>query len=88
MAQLGVVTAFRKRLKSAGYTDISIYMEDRYKLPFGSPDLYNIRATEPLGGCTVWVTLNEVQMYHAFKRQGGILTSAYPESGGGILTKG
>ena len=77
------VMAFRKRLKSAGYTDIHIYRDNSWINR--DRDLYNVSAVEPLAGKRVCVSLSVVQMYHGFQRQkGGVLSSAYPTSGAGI----
>lgn len=86
MSQPHEVMAFRKRLKSAGYADIRIHLESGcYKFLNRGPDVYVVSAVEPLGGTPVVTTLTLTQMYHAFKRErGGILSSAYPKSGGGI----
>ena len=82
MSQPHEVMAFRKRLKSAGYADIRIWRDNSF---FNRDrDLYNVCAIEPLAGKRVSVSLTLTQMYHAFKREGGILSSAYPKSGGGI----
>ena len=83
MPQEHKVMAFRKRLKSAGYTNIRIFRDDSWINR--DRDLYIVSAVEPLAGQTVRVSLSSTQMYHAFQRQrGGILSSAYPKSGGGI----
>ena len=80
MPQEREVMAFRKRLKSAGYTNIRIFRDDSWVNR--DRDLYIVSAVEPLAGQTVRVTLSGVQMYHAFRRQrGGILSSASPVSG-------
>lgn len=80
MPQECEVMAFRKRLKSAGYTNIRIYRDDSWANR--DRDLYLASAVEPLAGQTVRVTLSGVQMYHAFRRQrGGILSGASPVSG-------
>ena len=85
MSQPHEVMAFRKRLKSAGYADIRIYLESGcYKFLNRGPDVYVVSALEPLGGTPVVTTLTLTQMRRAFKREGGILSSAYPKSGGGI----
>lgn len=87
MPQEREVMAFRKRLKSAGYTNIRIFRDDSWVNR--DRDLYIVSAVEPLAGQTVRVTLSGVQMYHAFRRQrDGILSSAYPESGAGIPSNG
>lgn len=88
MAQENEVMAFRKRLKSAGYTEIRIFLA---KDPANRSRnwLYDVSAVEPLAGKRVFVTLTVEQMCHAFQRQrGGILSSAYPKSGAGIPSSG
>lgn len=76
MAQPPEVRAFRKRLKSAGYSDIEI-------LRLGELDsvgdrLYLVRAVEPLSGLDVSVRLCAFDMSRAFQRRDGTLTKAYP----------
>ena len=61
MAQCPTVMAFRKRLKSYGYTCIMIF-----KLPCYL-DTYEVRAVEPLGGKLIVVKLNLVQMSNCFR---------------------
>lgn len=61
MSQSTVVMAFRKRLKSYGYTDISIKY-DRKK------DVFCVEANEPLGGNRVQRIMPEMTMYYLFRR--------------------
>ena len=82
MSQPHEVMAFRKRLKSAGYADIQIWRDNSWANR--GRDLYNVVATEPLAGKRVSASLTALQMYHAFKRERGILSSAYPKSGDGL----
>lgn len=64
MAQPVEVMAFRKRLKSYGYRDISIRRKG---------ETYRICATEPLAGVVVVRVMDAMDMSLAFKR--GIPTS-------------
>ena len=82
MPQPQEVMAFRKRLKSAGYADIQIWQDNSW--PNRNRDLYNVVATEPLAGKRVSASLTALQMYHAFKRERGILSGAYSKSGDGL----
>lgn len=84
MSQEHDVMAFRKRLKSAGYTDIHIYRDN--SLANRGKNLYDVSAVEPLAGQTVRVSLSLAHMRHGFQRERGRLTSAYPKTGSGILT--
>jgi hypothetical protein len=61
MAQCPTVMAFRKRLKSYGYSDIRIFKE------LYSHVLYEVRAVEPLGNKLIVVKLSLVQMDHLFR---------------------
>lgn len=62
MPQSRTVMAFRKRLKSYGYTNIEITKRQGYI------DLYTVRATEPLGKKYITVEYSSLQMNEAFKR--------------------
>jgi len=57
--------AFRKRLKSVGYRDISIKQVYDEGIPTSE---YSVTAVEPLGGTTVRVYFTLVMMDHAFKK--------------------
>lgn len=61
MAQNTIVMAFRKRLKSYGYTDIGIYKDAK------DPRKYEVIATEPLGKTRVKAEYTTTQMYHSFR---------------------
>ena len=61
MAQSTTVMAFRKRLKSYGYTNIEIM-----KI-YGYVDRYNVRATEPLGKNRVVAEYTSTQMHNSFR---------------------
>lgn len=56
-----IVMAFRKRMKSHGYTQIEI----RQKRPFQG--VYLVRAVEPLSSARVSCDYTHAQMYHAFR---------------------
>lgn len=56
-----IVRAFRKRMKSHGYTQIEIYQ----KKPFNG--VYLVRAIEPLSSARVSCDYNHAQMHHAFR---------------------
>ncbi len=53
--------AFRKRLKSYGYTNVSI---DNAWIPEG---FYWVQAREPLGGTIIRVKLSVLQMHDMFR---------------------
>lgn len=59
--QSSTVMAFRKRMKSHGYTDISIYKVR----PFHG--FYRVRAIEPLAQTVVTVWMNAAEMHNAFR---------------------
>jgi len=59
--QNSVVMAFRKRMKSHGYTKIEI----NQKRPFNG--VYRIRAVEPLSSTIVSCDYTILQMQHAFR---------------------
>ena len=82
MPQPQEVMAFRKRLKSAGYADIEIWRDNSWANR--GRDLYNVVATEPLAGKRVSASLTALQMYYAFKRERGMLSTAYSKSGDGL----
>ena len=56
-----IVMAFRKRMKSHGYTEIEIYK----KSPFHG--VYSVRAVEPLASLRVSCDYTHAQMEHAFR---------------------
>ena len=60
MAQSCTVMAFRKRMKSYGYTEIEIRKEPH-------TGYYIIKAREPLGKVLIGVKYKEIQMYHSFR---------------------
>ena len=71
------VMAFRKRLKSAGYTEIRIVW-DAFESRCSGMDVYGVSAVEPLAGQRVFTLMTLERMYHAFQRErGGILTKGY-----------
>lgn len=76
MAQPCEIRAFRKRLKSAGYSDIEIMRLG--ELDSSGDRLYLVRAVEPLSGVDVSVRLCASDMNRAFQRCEGTLTKAYP----------
>lgn len=60
-----VVMAFRKRLKSFGYSDVSICQKkDKGKIV---PSVYVVSAVEPLGGNSVKVEYSISRMNHSFR---------------------
>lgn len=59
--QDNIVMAFRKRLKNAGYKDISIYKM------YG--DKYQVQAREPLAGTMVSVTYPRIQLHYLFRKK-------------------
>lgn len=68
MAQSSIIMAFRKRMKKAGYRDISI------RLALGHVDnqngrkwMYFVEAVEPLADVHVIAMLTELDMYHKFR---------------------
>ncbi len=61
MAQSCTVMAFRKRLRSYGYTCIQIYKAECYV------DVYDVVAIEPLGGVRISVRMSIAEMYNAFR---------------------
>lgn len=61
MAQSCTVMAFRKRLKSYGYTNIEIT-----KIR-GHLDTYKVRAVEPLGKTLITVEYTTTEMNHSFR---------------------
>lgn len=61
MGQCNTVMAFRKRLKSYGYTDIRII-----KIK-GHFNLYKIYAVEPLAKTCVSIEMDTVQMHNCFR---------------------
>lgn len=64
MAQNTIVMAFRKRMKSFGYHDITI----KHIKGVGRSDLYQVSAIEPLSGTRVSVVYNDCyQMSRAFR---------------------
>lgn len=62
MAQHPIVMAFRKRLKSYGYTDIEIIKIKGYY-----PERYAIRAREPLGRNLIRTEYTRLEMHDSFK---------------------
>lgn len=66
MSQSTTVMAFRKRLRSWGYTGISIYqkVDDKGRLVRG---VYEVRAIEPLGGTLIVVDYSLERMHMAFR---------------------
>lgn len=66
MAQSNTIMAFRKRLKVAGYTDISIlYLAD--ETAKATQPQYRVTAREPLAGETVRRQCSEIEMHHMFR---------------------
>lgn len=61
MAQSNIIMAFRKRLKSYGYTEISIKFDSK-------KGIYQVEGVEPLGGNRVMRGMSEIEMYHLFRR--------------------
>ena len=66
MAQSTTVMAFRKRLRSWGYTGISIYKktDDRGRI---IPGIYEVRAIEPLGGTLIVADYSVERMQFSFR---------------------
>lgn len=66
MAQSPVIMAFRKRLKNAGYTEVSIVSlaDETAK---AAQRQYSVRAKEPLAGEIVRRQCTEIEMYHMFR---------------------
>ena len=58
--QPAVVMAFRKRLKSYGYSNISIKKNEK-------TDDYKVTAVEPLSGATVSSDYTRIRMSHSFR---------------------
>lgn len=56
-----IVMAFRKRMKSHGYTRIEIYK----MRPFSG--FYLVKAVEPLSSACVSVKMDHVDMHNAFR---------------------
>ncbi len=66
MAQSTDVMAFRKRLKSKGYKDISIiYQAEESKKV--TQRIYSVTAREPLAGVIVRRQCSEIEMHFMFK---------------------
>lgn len=61
MAQSNTVMAFRKRMKSYGYTQIEIIKIRGYI------DKYKIRAIEPLAEILITIELTSTEMDKAFR---------------------
>lgn len=59
MSQPNLVMAFRARLVTSGYTNISISKIRR----FNDQDVYRVLAVEPLAGNPVWRDMDLVEMY-------------------------
>ena len=69
MAQDPVIMAFRKRVKSFGYRDVSIrlaygHIENQH----GRKWMYFVEATEPLAGQPVIAMLTVAEMYRRFRK--------------------
>lgn len=62
MAQSCTVMAFRKRLKSYGYTEIEIIKIKGYY-----PERYKIKAIEPLGKNLIETEYTTTEMHNSFK---------------------
>lgn len=83
MAQDVRVMAFRKRLKSAGYTDVRIVLDSMKNRILcscgrrGAEDFYLVSAVEPLAGSRVVTSLTPSQMFDAFQRRHGTLSVAF-----------
>lgn len=56
-----IIMAFRKRMKSCGYTDIHIKMQR----PFDGK--YIVKAVEPLASVPVSVVLTRIDMHSMFR---------------------
>ena len=65
MAQSNTIMAFRKRLKGAGYSSVSI-VSTAETSETGQP-LYRVTAVEPLAGEKVRRQCSEVEMNHMFR---------------------
>lgn len=66
MSQNPVIMAFRKRLRSYGYTDVSI-IQKKDKNGRIIPGLYTVTAVEPLGRTVVVVEYSRSQMHLSFR---------------------
>lgn len=66
MAQSTIIMAFRKRLKNAGYTGISIVYLAEETAKATQPQ-YSVTAREPLAGEMVRRQCSEIEMYHMFR---------------------
>lgn len=66
MAQSNIIMAFRKRLKGAGYTNISIVYLAEETANATQPQ-YGVTAKEPLAGETVRRQCSEIEMHHMFR---------------------
>ena len=75
MAQETYVMAFRKRMKSFGYADITIKC-----LSKKHPEKYQVTAVEPLAGCRITVYYNLYQMNTAFRRIRGNVKHVYRDT--------
>lgn len=66
MSQNPIIMAFRKRLRSYGYTNISIIrkLDDHGRVVVG---VYTVTAVEPLGHTVVVVDYSRQQMHLAFR---------------------
>lgn len=66
MSQNPIIMAFRKRLRSYGYTNISIIQkkDDYGRLVVG---VYTVTAVEPLGHTVVVVDCSRQQMHLSFR---------------------
>lgn len=64
MAQNKTIMAFRKRLKNAGYTEITIYKI--YKNGKWTNE-YEIQANEPLGDTRIKIKLHEIDLHKKFR---------------------
>ena len=64
MAQNKTVMAFRKRLKNAGYTEITIYKI--YKNGKWT-EKYEVQANEPLGNTRITTELYEIDLHTKFR---------------------
>lgn len=66
MSQSNIIMAFRKRLKGAGYTSISILYLAEETAKATQPQ-YSVMAREPLAGEMVRRQCSEIEMYHMFR---------------------
>lgn len=66
MSQSTTVMAFRKRLRSWGYTDVSIWqkLDDKGRVV---PGIYEVRAIEPLGGNLIVADYSVERMHLSFR---------------------